>query len=209
MTQISLILKQATAIVSKPFGVRFAVIQALLVSVIVLGFASLVANSTVQAAPENNSFLPSTTFLQTDNFALPTEAMPYVRIHFSTYEFPNRVFVAGPPDAERSTQFYKFLNHSLQNNGHMALVNDFEKSDYRVELECTGIIHCSELQLNIYDTFRNYLASIKLPRPAVGVSDRSLEKHADVIAQELQKRLMAFNSGWFGAYDTTKHNRFD
>jgi hypothetical protein len=207
MTQVSLILKQATAIISKPFGVRFAVIQALLVSVMILGLASLLTDTAVQAAPKRTVALTKT--MQTANFALPEAAIPYVRIHFSTYEFPNRGFVAGPPDAERSTQFYKFLNNSLQNNGHMALVNNFEKSDYRVELECTGIIHCSELQLNIYDTFRNYLASIKMPRPAIGVSDRSLQKHADVIAQELQKRLMAFNSGGFGAYNTSKRNKFE
>ena len=201
------IFTQVTAILTKPFGGRFAVVQALLVGVLALGFASLIANTTVQAATKKVT--TPTKVKRSSSFALPQEAVPYVRIHFSTYEFPNRGFVSGPPDAERTTQFYKFLNNSLQNNGHMALVNHFEKSDYRVELECSGIIHCSELQLNIFDTFRNYLASIKMPRPAVGVSDQSLEKHADLIAQELQKRLMAFNSGGFGTYDTTKRSRFE
>ena len=207
MQPIQSIFKQVTVILTKPFGVRFALVQALSVGVLALGFAGFIANTTVQAATKK--VVTPNKIARTSSFALPQEAIPYVRIYFSTYEFPNRGFVSGSPDAERMTQFYKFLNNSLQNNGHMALVNNFEKSDYRVELECTGIIHCSEIQLNIYDTFRNFLASVKMPRPAVGVSDRSLEKHADVIAQQLQKRLMAFNSGGFGSYDTTKRGRFE
>jgi hypothetical protein len=201
MQLISLIINQLALLFNRPFGVRFTIIQALLVSVFSLGFASIIATTTVEAAPKK--VITPTKATRTNNFSLPQEAMPYVRIHFSSYEFPNRPLLSGPPDAERTTMFYKFLNHSLENNGHMALVNNFEKSDYRVELECTGIIHCSELQINIYDTFRNYLASIKMPRAAAGVSDNSLQKHADVIAKALQKRLLAFNTGGYGAYNAT------
>jgi hypothetical protein len=207
MQPIQSISKQVIAILTKPFGVRFAVVQTLLVGMMALGFASLIASTTVQAASNDDYSHTPTNMNHHSSFALPQEAIPYVRIHFSTYEFPNRGFVSGPPDAERTTMFYKYLSNSLQNNGHMALVNNFEKSDYRIELECAGIIHCSELQLNIFDTFRNYLASIKMPRPAGGVSDPALQRNADVIARQLQKRLMAFNSGGFGAYDTRRHTK--
>jgi hypothetical protein len=202
---------QMLSIVNRPFGFKFALFQALLVLAMAIGFALQITGSTVEAAPKktHRTTVQNTTTAKRSAFALPQSAMPYVKIYFSTYEFPNRGFASVPSDAEKKTLFYKYLGWSLQNHGRMALVNNFEKSDYRVELECAGIIHCSQLQLNIYDSFRNYLATVKMPRPKQGTSEESLQLHAEVIATELQKRLMAFNSGGFGTYDSTKPNRFD
>lgn len=203
---------QTLAIINRPFGLKFALFQALLVLAMAVGFALQIAGSTVEAAPKQTHHTTThraSTTTTRGAFALPESAMPYVKIYFSTYEFPNRAFGAVPSDAEKKTLFYKYLGWSLQNHGRMALVNNFEKSDYRVELECAGVIHCSQLQLNIYDSFRNYLATVKMPRPKQGTSEESLQLHAEVIATELQKRLMAFNSGGFGTYDSTKTNRFD
>jgi hypothetical protein len=135
--------------------------------------------------------------------AMPAVSAPAYKIHFSNYEFPT-VFLGGAPrDGVRLTQFQKNLYTAVNSYDGVQMTNHLEEADYRVEIECAGVLLCSRLQLNIFDMHRNFLASLQLPRRHLVVTDTNLQDEAQSIASAVHKRLMAFPQGGYGTYDET------
>lgn len=132
--------------------------------------------------------------------AMPALEMPAYKVHFSNYEYPTQFFGGSPSDPVKLTAFQKYLSTAVNSYETMAFTNHLEEADYRVEIECTGLLLCSRLQLNVYDVHRNFLASLQLPRKRLINSDENLKAEAQYIAESVNKRLQAFPQGGYGTY---------
>jgi hypothetical protein len=131
-------------------------------------------------------------------------ASPVYKIHFSNYEFPTRWFAGNPSDPVKLTAFEAYLHEAVNNFEAMKMTPHVEEADYRVEIECAGILLCSRVQLNVYDMHRNFLASMQMPRLHLINSDANLKAEAEQIAEAVNKRVLAFPDGGYGNYNTNK-----
>ncbi len=132
--------------------------------------------------------------------AMPALELPPYKVHFSNYEFPTRFLGGSPSDPVKLTAFQAYLSTAVNSYDTMAFTPHLEEADFRVEIECTGLLLCSRLQLNVYDLHRNFLASLQLPRKRLINSDANLKGEAHHIAESLNKRLQAFPQGGYGNF---------
>jgi len=149
--------------------------------------------------PSDASKLPQSPSTQ-HPITMPALEMPAYKVHFSNYEYPTQFFGGSPSDPVKLTAFQKYLSTAVNSYDTMAFTNHLEEADYRVEIECAGILLCSRLQLNVYDVHRNFLASLQLPRKGLINSDENLKAEAQYIAESVNKRLQAFPQGGYGSY---------
>lgn len=131
-------------------------------------------------------------------------ASPVYKIHFSNYEFPTRWFAGNPSDPVKLTAFEAYLHEAVNHFDAMKMTPHVEEADYRVEIECAGVLLCSRIQLNVYDMHRNFLASMQMPRLHLINSDANLKAEAEHIAETVNKRVLAFPEGGYGNYNTNK-----
>ena len=132
--------------------------------------------------------------------AMPALDLPAYKVHFSNYEFPTQFFGGSPSDPVKLTAIQKYLSTAVNNYDTMAFTNHLEEADYRVEIECAGLLLCSRIQLNVYDMHRNFLASMQLPRKHLLNTEENLNAEAKHIAEAVNKRLQAFPQGGYGNY---------
>jgi ferredoxin len=183
---------------------RYWLLQLMIVPLIALLGAFWVMDG-VKANDFSNTY-PSSDYVsapgapQHSPMAMPAVVAPAYRVHFSNYEFPTRLFGGAPRDQAMFTQFQKDLYSAVNSFDGIEMTNHLEDADYRVEIECAGVLLCSRLQLNVFDMHRNYLASLQMPRAHVLVSEANLQDEARMIAGAVHKRLMAFPQGGYGTY---------
>lgn len=127
------------------------------------------------------------------------DASPY-QIYFSHYEFPTRFFGGSPSDPTKRTQFQLALHQAVNHYPNMKMTDHLEKANYRVEIECAGLLLCSRVQLNVYDLHRNFLAAMQMPRAHLLTNEYNLRDEARQIAEVVNRRLLAFPQGGYGNY---------
>jgi ferredoxin len=202
MIQLNSLHRIATAL--RP-NQRYWLLQLMIVPIIALLGAFWVMDGV--HANEFSSSYPNSDYVGTSGVAkhspvgMAAVAAPAYQIHFSNYEFPTRLFGGAPRDQAMLTQFRKDLYEAVNGFEGLRMTNHLEDADYRVEIECTGVLLCSRLQLNVFDMHRNYLASLQMPRAHLLVSEANLHDEARMIAAAVHKRLMAFPHGGYGTYN--------
>jgi hypothetical protein len=137
-------------------------------------------------------------------YSLPiiSEHIPYTRVHITNTEYPPRKFAQYPPDPVEYTHFTAFLNDALSRNGGIKMVENIESADYRVEIRCSGLVHCGDLQLNLYDAKRGFVNSVMLPANRKGVQKAErLYSIADTIAKSIHKQIASVPMGGYGVYN--------
>lgn len=143
---------------------------------------------------------PEASYMPKASVAYPAVEMPVYKVHFSHYEFPTRLLWTNPSDPVKETQFQHFLHEATLAYEHLEMTNHLEHAQYRVEVECAGLLACSSLQLNIFDMHRNFLSSVQIPRTHLNASEANLRHDAQHIVSAVNKRIMAFPNGGFGTY---------
>ncbi|MFM7389348.1 MAG: hypothetical protein ACKO34_01840 [Vampirovibrionales bacterium] len=161
-------------------------------------------------SPQADSLTPAvekiapTTTNEPLGYSLPItqEQIPYTKVHITNPEYPPRRFAQYPPNPVEYTHFTAFLNEALSRNGGLKMVDNIETADYRVEIRCSGLVHCGDLQLNLYDAKRTFLNSVMLPANRKGVEkSERLYSIANSIAKSVHKQIASIPMGGYGAYD--------
>lgn len=108
-----------------------------------------------------------------------------VKVHFSSTEFPPAPFgqIPSPPLAE--TAFYEALVRDTQDSGYVSLMETPHLANYRAELRCAGVFHCSQLKLDLFTPDRKALATYNLPGRRFPWSQVDVEATAQTITDAL------------------------
>lgn len=196
------------------FQTRFWMLQALVLSVLLIWGSYFVLTpahagdfnmgyGAVEGPLEPSPIMTNGYVTPTDASALPvTPAIcPTVKVHLTNSEFPARPFAQYPTDPIAHTQFTAYLNETLMMNGGLQLINDIQDADYRVELRCTGALHCGQLQVNLFDAKRLFISSVTIPARRAGANtEQRLYSVATAIAQVLHRQIAAHPMGISGTY---------
>lgn len=132
-----------------------------------------------------------------DAGASSTPKLLYV---FST-EFPGNPTSQYPSPPLQETRFWQLLDREMKLNGNLALTENMEQADYRVDLRCAGIVNCAKLIVDIRSLDRDVLATfpIKNVRPVLGLWGwPNLESVAKKLTVKLDERLRRLEQGGYG-----------
>lgn len=128
---------------------------------------------------------------------------PRKMIYLFSTDFPPNPVAQYPSPAKEQTRFWQLLDKEMATTSDLTLTENLEHADYRVELRCSGIFNCSQLDVNIKNANREVLGSFKLKKfaPMMGMGKPNLELIASTLTQRLDERLKMINRGGFGATD--------
>lgn len=121
-------------------------------------------------------------------------------IYMLSYEFPPGEESLLETPAAPTTRFWQLMDKETQTTQDLRLTRNLEEADYRVELRCTGLVHCSKLLVDIKDLDRNVLASFTLKGYKTrGLWGRpNLEKVAHELTRRLDERFDLLGQGGYG-----------
>lgn len=121
---------------------------------------------------------------------------------FST-DFPPNPVVQYPTPPVSETKFWQLLDKEMGTTEDLMLTDNMEDADYRIELRCGGIFHCSKLIVDVKDPQRDELASFTIKNFAAykGLGSPKLEVVARQLTLKLDERLKLLNEGGYGHTD--------
>ncbi|HEY9685943.1 MAG TPA: hypothetical protein V6C52_03105 [Coleofasciculaceae cyanobacterium] len=120
---------------------------------------------------------------------------------FST-EFPPNAVIQNPIPPIQETRFWQLLDKEMQATNALALTQNLEEADYRVELRCSGIASCSRLTVDIKNMDRDVLASFTmkdlLPLHGLLGGKHRLHEVAHELTTRVDERLKLLQQGGYG-----------
>jgi len=121
-------------------------------------------------------------------------------LHLFSLDFPPDPIVVSPTPALQETRFWQLMDREMQATSDLALTEDVEHADYRVEIRCSGLLNCSQLAVDIKDPNRNLLASFSLKNiaPYWGLGKPNLDKVSRQLTIRLDEQLQLLNQGGYG-----------
>lgn len=133
--------------------------------------------------------------------AVTPEARPRKVLYLFSADFPYVPGIQWPPAPGTETRFYQLLDQAMSKTPDLVLTDNPEKADYRVELRCGGILHCSKLLVDIKDPNRVVLGSFSLKNASYlwGFGGPNLKQTADTLTQRLDERINLFAQGGYGS----------
>jgi len=106
-----------------------------------------------------------------------------------------------PQNPTKKTEFWKEMDRALTTTRNLTITENLEQADYRVNIKCGGIIHCSKLKVYIESPKRDVLASYTLPNiKKVATSDqpKPISNTASRLAATLQEHIDKLQQGGYG-----------
>lgn len=144
--------------------------------------------------------LGMTAFTSLAASAFSQELMGRKQLYLFSLDFPSDPLVQYPSPPVKETKFWQLLDREIQATNDLALTENMEHADYRVELRCSGIFNCSKLTVDVKDAERNVLASFPLKNfaPFWGLGAPNLHKVSQELALRLDERIRALPQGGYG-----------
>jgi hypothetical protein len=121
-------------------------------------------------------------------------------LYLFSLDFPPDIPAKYPIPPIQETRFWRLMDREIQATDNLALTENMEAADYRVELRCSGVLNCSELAVDVKDAQRNVLTSfvIKNIAPFFGLGRPDLDKVSRQLAIRLDERIKLLNQGGYG-----------
>jgi hypothetical protein len=121
-------------------------------------------------------------------------------LYLFSLDFPPDIPAQYPIPPIQETRFWRLLDREIQATDSLALTENMEMADYRVELRCSGVLNCSELAVDVKDAQRNVLTSfvIKHIAPFFGLGRPDLDKVSRRLAIQLDERIKRLDQGGYG-----------
>lgn len=126
------------------------------------------------------------------------------KIFISTVDFPNDALFEHPIVPEKETRFWQLLDRNFRERSSMELTENLEEANYRVNLECAGIVWCTKLKVVLMSPHRDILASYSIPgRPMM--IPANLPLMAKRITETLAYRIDSLDRGGMGNFGMTRY----
>lgn len=121
-------------------------------------------------------------------------------LYLFSLDFPPDIPAKYPIPPLQESRFWRLLDREIRATDNLALTENMEMADYRVELHCSGALNCSELAVDVKDSQRNMLTSfvIKNIAPFFGLGRPDLDKVSRQLAIRLDERIKRLNQGGYG-----------
>jgi len=122
-------------------------------------------------------------------------------IYLFNQDYPPAGIVQHPTHPVSLTKFWQVLDKQMRESRSLALSESLEDADYRVEIKCAGITHCSKLRVYIKSPQRDVLSAFTLHKVKAGLFTPSAELMDNVasrLAQRLQESIDALEEGGYG-----------
>jgi hypothetical protein len=141
-----------------------------------------------------------------DDYSTPAVSTPSTcrkMLHLFSSDFPPNPLGQYPTPPVQETRFWQLLDKEMAATTDLTLTDNLEDADYRIELRCGGIFHCSKLLVDVKNPDRIVLTSFKLEKfaPFRGLGNPRLEQVARDLSRTLQKRIELLDKGGFGHTD--------
>jgi hypothetical protein len=121
-----------------------------------------------------------------------------------TQDFPPDILFEHPIPPVKETRFWQLVDQSMRNKSSLELTESLEDANYRVELECAGIVWCTKVRVNLMTPNRDVLATYSIPgRPMMLPPNLSL--FAKRLTETLDYRVAAIEQGGLGNYGLTRY----
>ena len=129
----------------------------------------------------------------------PAVAPPRKVVYLYSLDFPPDIYATNPIPALHETDFWRLMDKEMAQTPDLALTENLEEADYRVELRCSGIISCTHLVVDIKNPQRDVLASftMKKMRPSL-FGKPNLPIVAKNLTAKIDERINAMNKGDYG-----------
>jgi hypothetical protein len=137
---------------------------------------------------------------QTSEHSAVSVDQPRKIIHLFSKDFPPGAADVTSPASE--TRFWQALDKAMKENGSMALTENLEEADYRVELRCSGIFKCTNLRVDVRTPQRDVLTSFVLHgvTPIPHISVPKLDLVAQNLTTKLDEHFKSLEQGGYGFY---------
>lgn len=121
-------------------------------------------------------------------------------IYLFNPDFPPAEGVRHPLPPDQETRFWQLLDKEMKATSSLALTENVEKADYRVETECAGIFYCTRLNVSIQTPQRDVLGSFVLDKvkPLSPFKKINLDDVAHRFVQRLDERMSLLEQGGYG-----------
>lgn len=119
-------------------------------------------------------------------------------LFLSSLDFPPDAFVQNPTPALSETRFWRLMEAEVNKTGDLALTQNLEEADYRVELRCAGVRNCSKLVVDIKNPQRDVLASFSLKGIRPLLTPPNLALVAKNLTERIDEKLYQMEQGQYG-----------
>lgn len=122
------------------------------------------------------------------------------QLFFFSSDFPPNPAAQVPVLPIQETQFWQLLDRETKATDDLAVTENMEKADYRVDLRCGGVMGCSKLVVDIRNPERDVLGSftIKNVKGFLGLEPVKLDLVARQLTQKLDERFKQLDQGGYG-----------
>lgn len=127
-------------------------------------------------------------------------------IYLYSLDFPPDAMVQTPSPALHETRFWRLMESEFAKTNDLALTQNLEEADYRVELRCGGIRKCSKLMVDIKNPQRDVLASFALKSIRPLLTPPNLEQVVHDLTERVDEKLYEMEQGRYGftEYNSSK-----
>lgn len=116
-------------------------------------------------------------------------------------DYPSEALAQYPQNPATKTEFWKEMDRAMRTTRNLSITENLEQADYRVNIKCGGLIHCSKLKVYIENPKRDVLASYTLPKvkkTATKDQERPIANTASRLAATLQEHIDKLSQGGYG-----------
>ncbi len=126
------------------------------------------------------------------------------KVFVSTVDFPPDIFFEHPIPPAKETRFWQLLDKNFRERSNMELTENLEEANYRVNLECSGIVWCTNVKVYLMSPHRDMLATYSLTgRPMMFPPNLSL--FTKRLTETLNYRIDSLDQGGMGTYGLTRY----
>ncbi|WP_373531882.1 hypothetical protein [Vampirovibrio sp.] len=141
----------------------------------------------------------------TEDYATPavSNQMGRKMLHLFSSDFPPNMVGQYPTPPVKETLFWQLLDKEMAATSDLTLTDNLENADYRIELRCGGMFHCSKLLVDVKNPDRIVLTSFKLEKfaPLFGLGAPRLGQVARDLSRTLDERIQLLDKGGYGHTD--------
>ena len=122
-------------------------------------------------------------------------------IYLFNQDYPPAGIVQHPTHPVQLTKFWQVLDKQMRETRNLALTESVEDADYRVEIKCAGITHCSKLRVYLQSPQRDVLSAFTLHKVKplfLSANTVQMEGVAQRLATRLQESIDALEEGGYG-----------
>lgn len=133
-----------------------------------------------------------------------SQEQPRNKIFLFSDDYPSDILFEHPQPPVKETRFWQYLDRAMRERSSMALTENLEEANYRVELRCSGITWCGKVKVYLMSPHRDVLASYSLPGKAMFFPS-NLKLMAKRLTETLDYRISAIEEGGVGNYGMTRY----